>query len=239
MHLTIYQGSVITLLQSSICRLNHIHALKYTSGGTAASHNCVSPYYFDWREKINFQEVTNKATLPILPAPAPPPPVHQPKYWANPSAGSLLTWWKGNIENPKKEEFPASLQKVFQKSDSIYTIQVTFSHFQRAAWRETLLKSHILIAAWIKCFKILLRSEAWQRLRHLTDPQGFICSLWYSTGKPAKGHVIQNHFWPLAIKAGAIKHYNSFCWWEYLEESYVWRKAVFPVLYCSCYECEK
>ena len=80
---------------------------------------------------------------------------------------------------------------------------MTFSHFQRAACRETLLKPHILTAVWIKWFKILLRSEAWRWLCHLTDPQGFTCSPWYITGKPARGHVMQNHFWPLEIKASA------------------------------------
>lgn len=48
-HLTIYQGSKFASLQSSICRLNPIHALKCTSGATAASYSWVSPSY--WLER--------------------------------------------------------------------------------------------------------------------------------------------------------------------------------------------
>lgn len=96
-------------------------------------YNCVSPYYFDWREKIDFQEISNKATSSILPAPALPPPLHQPKLAELTPQWAVCEFDEKETANPKKEEFPASFQKVFLKSDSIYTIQMTFSRFQRAA----------------------------------------------------------------------------------------------------------
>lgn len=37
-----------------ITSVHHLQTKPYPCTGTAASYNCVSPYYFDWREKDRF-----------------------------------------------------------------------------------------------------------------------------------------------------------------------------------------
>lgn len=61
-----YDVTSVQHLQTKLYPCTATHA-----GGTAAPYSCVSPYCLDWREKTDFQEITHKAPLLILPAPAP------------------------------------------------------------------------------------------------------------------------------------------------------------------------